>query len=336
MENRDNDIEALNKRLQQVAGGFRQSILLLSANRHGLFDLLADKPASATEIAAAKKWDERATGIFLNALVGMGFLRKAGEVYSNAEISQKLLVAGSPDYQGDILKHNWNLLEHRWIHVDEVLASGRPVGAPTPGQVQERLHNFIAGMANSARLNAQALWAQVELRGYKRLLDVGGGPGSYGFEACRRFPMLSAVDFDLPEVEPIFREFREKSGVGGRVTFHAGDYLEDSLPAGFDVALLSNIIHSLGEDENLGLLGKIHESLDPGGLFILKDFFVSEDGTLPVVNSLFAVNMLLGTESGRTYIRSEVEQWLDQTGFGEIRYFDLTEQTGVLIAKKVV
>jgi SAM-dependent methyltransferase len=331
----ENEIASLNKRLQQVAGGFRQSLILLTANRYGIFDLLAGKPASAQDVAAAKSWDLGATTVFLNGLVAMGFLHKAGNLYSNTEISQKLLVAGTPDYQGDILKHNLNLLEYRWIRLHEVLKSGKPASSPAPGLEAERLHNFIAGMANSASLFAPSLWNQVDLSSYQRLLDVGGGPGSYAFEACKRFLGLEAVVFDLPAVEPIFDEYHAKSGLEGRVAFHGGDYLEEALPGGFDVALLSNIIHSLGEEENLVLLGKIRNALLPGGLLILKDFFISEDGTEPLWTALFAMNMVLGTESGNTYTRAAVEKWLSRTGFSLEKYFDLSEQTGVLLAKKI-
>jgi SAM-dependent methyltransferase len=329
------EIASLNQQLMQMANGFRQSILLLNANRLGVFDSLAKKALTAAQLAAQKGWDVRATGLFLNALTGMGLLIKSDGLFSNSDLAAKLLVAGSPFYQGDILRHNQNLLEYRWIRVTEVLQSGRPVGAPVTAQSEERLHDFIAAMANSAQLTAESLWREVDLSGNKHLLDLGGGPGSYAFEACRQFPKLEAVVFDLPEVESIFLEFQAKSETGKRVTYHAGDYLNDLLPGGFGAVLLSNIIHSLGEDENLLLLSKIREALRPGGIVIVKDFFVSADGTQPLWTALFAVNMLLGTESGNTYSRDGVETWLGQTGFEVARYFDLTDQTGVLIGKKL-
>jgi SAM-dependent methyltransferase len=335
MDDQNAEIAILNKKLMQVSGGFRQAILILTANREGLFDLLNVNPATIPLIAAKKVWDERATGIFMNALVSLGFLQKSGDHYSNTEISQELLVSGSPHYQGDILKHNWNLLEFRWMRLEEVLKSGQPVGAVVADDRGERLHNFIAGMANSARLLGESLWSQVDLNGRKRLLDVGGGPGSYAFEACQKFPGLQAVVFDLPEVEPIFQEYRNESNVGERVVFQAGDYLKTTLPSGFNAVLLSNIIHSLGKNDNLTLLTKIREALVPDGLLVLKDFFISPDGTQPLWTALFAVNMLLGTDAGTTYSREGVESWFQQTGFTLVRAFDLTEQTGVLIAKKV-
>jgi SAM-dependent methyltransferase len=335
MNKNPTEIATLNKQLMQMANGFRQSILLLNANRQGVFDLLAKKTLNSTQVATAKGWDVRATGLFLNALVSMGLLNKTNGLFSNSDLATTMLVAGSPYYQGDILRHNQNLLEHRWIHLSEVLKTGKPVGAPVTDQSEARLHDFIAAMANSAQLTAESLWREVDLSRSKRLLDVGGGPGSFAFEACSIFPALNAVVFDLPEVKSIFQEFQAISRIGNRVSFHAGDYLENSLPGEFDVALLSNIIHSLGEAENLLLLSKVREALLPGGIVIIKDFFVSTDGTHPLWTALFAVNMLVGTESGSTYSRVEVESWLSKTGFEVTQYLDLTEQTGVLIGKKV-
>ncbi len=317
--------------LSAQANGYREAILLLTANRSGLFTKLTGKPLPVMPIAEMMGWDVRAAEAYLNALTAMGLLTKTDDLYSNSEVAERLLVEGRKYYQGDILNHNLHLWE-RWSRVEEVLGTGKPLRDPKKKRTDEELQAFIRGMANIAELSAVNLWNKINLSGHRRLLDVGGGPGTYALEACRRYPDLSAVVVDLPEVKPIFEEYREKSPVGDRVTFAEADVHSDPLPGDCDAVLLSNVIHSWSEDQNQALLKKIELVIPSGGLLIIKDFFISGEGTKPLFAALFSVNMLLGTQAGRCYTRSEVENWLSRTEFKPIGFFELTEQAGVLQA----
>jgi SAM-dependent methyltransferase len=319
--------------LSETASAFRQSILLLTANRCALFDRLAPAPLSASDVSQRMGWDLRAAEVFLNALTAMGMLRKSEGRFSNTPRTQRLLVRSSPDYQGDILNHDLNTWE-RWSRVGEVLETGQPLKGTGERRSGEELGHFIRGMANIARLSAIRLLDEVDLSGCRCLLDAGGGPGTYALTACERHPGLEAIVFDLPEVEPIFEEYRGKSDAASRVRFHAGDLHADSVPQGFDAALLSNIIHSWGEDENRAIVHKIGSTLAPGGRFLIKDFFVSEDGTEPTFSALFAVNMLLSTRAGGCYSQSRVESWLREAGCRLDDVRGLTERTSVLVAIK--
>jgi ubiquinone/menaquinone biosynthesis C-methylase UbiE len=331
MSKPDASFAEMNQQLQRIANGFRPAILLLTANHLNLFTELSGKSESAEQIARKLHLDPRATGVFLNALTALGFLKKKHGVYSNSEISDNLLVANKPGYQGDILKHNLNLWQ-RWSRIEEVLKTGRPAREPKERRSDDELRSFILGMANLADSIADLLWEKVNLKAPARLLDLGGGPGTYSFAACRRYQELSAMVYDLPEVEPIFREQCASQQLEARVQFHAGDFIIDEIPAGFDVVLLSSIIHSLGEAENQLLFTKIAKIISPGGTIIVKDFYISEDGTQPLHAALFAVNMLVGTQAGTCYTRSTVERWLQNSGFHSTRFLELNEQSGLILA----
>lgn len=333
MNHSNNHIVEMRSQLQRIANGFRPAILLLTANQLNLFTELSGKCETAQQIARRLHLDPRATGLFLNALTALGFLKKKDGTYSNSEISENLLVADKPGYQGDILKHNLNLWQ-RWSRIEEVLKTGLPARDPKTRRSDDELRSFILGMANLANSVASLLWEKITLKDPQRLLDLGGGPGTYSFAACRMHPGLSAVVYDLPEVEPIFREQCASHHLNGRVHFHAGDFIRDEIPAGFDVVLLSSIIHSLGEDENQRLFSKIAGSIAPGGTIIVKDFYISEDGTQPLHAALFAVNMLVGTQAGTCYTRSTVERWLQVSGFHSIRFMELDEQSSVVLAER--
>jgi hypothetical protein len=97
----------------------------------------------------------------------------------------------------------------------------------------------------------------------------------------------------------------------------AGSYLE-SLPGGHDAALLSNILHGEGENDNRALLKQAYDALDAPGIVIISDALLNEERTAPVFPLLFALNMLVATEHGDTYTRVEVKGFLEEAGFCEM------------------
>jgi hypothetical protein len=65
------------KELRKLWGGFWPARVLLTANNFGVFDYLKS-PKAAAEIAKILKTDGRATEILLDALTGLGLLKKSG------------------------------------------------------------------------------------------------------------------------------------------------------------------------------------------------------------------------------------------------------------------
>ena len=94
------------------------------------------------------------------------------------------------------------------------------------------------------------------------------------------------------------------------------------------------MVHSWSFEQNQALITKLDAALKPGALLLIKDFFISDDGTEPLFSALFAVNMLIGTEKGTCYSQGQVESWLEGTGFRSREMIHLTEQAGVLVAEK--
>jgi ubiquinone/menaquinone biosynthesis C-methylase UbiE len=322
-------------RLSAISQGFSAAVVITTAAGLELFTMLHQAgPLDAAEIAARLGLDRRATELFLHALVGMGLLEKRDGKFTNSELADELLVKGSPYYQGDILRHNGNLLG-RWIRLPEVLKTGKPVEGYRPADDRTMRRNFILGMANNASLSAQKVAAVFDLSAYRKMLDLGGGPGTYAIAFCRLNPQLSAVIFDLPEViDEITADQVASSGLTERIGFIRGDYLNDDLGKGYDFIFISNIIHSLGEEENRLLLGRAFKALEAGGRVVVKDFLLDENRAYPPHSSMFALNMLLGTRAGRTYTLSEMRDYLAGAGFCYEKLIDLTPQARMAVAVK--
>ncbi|MGA8180202.1 MAG: methyltransferase, partial [Desulfobacterales bacterium] len=154
---------------------------------------------------------------------------------------------------------------------------------------------------------------------FKNLLDIGGGSGAYTIAFLNKNPNLNAVIFDLEGVIPITKEKIAETGLQDRVRFLTGNFYEDDLPGGCDLALLSAIIHQNSPQQNLALYQKIFHALVPGGKLIIRDHIMDESRTNPPAGALFALNMLVNTPAGDTYTFNEVKATLQAAGFTEIK-----------------
>jgi ubiquinone/menaquinone biosynthesis C-methylase UbiE len=160
----------------------------------------------------------------------------------------------------------------------------------------------------------------------RRLLDVGGGSGSYTLAMLSAVPEMRATLFDLPPVIEMARDRVQAAGMLDRVELVAGDFYKDELPPGHDLALLSAIIHQSSYEQNEVLYAKIYRALNSGGRIVVRDHVMSADRTRPLEGALFAVNMLAGTEGGTTYTFDEIKEALTAAGFTRI---NLTQTRGM-------
>jgi hypothetical protein len=142
---------------------------------------------------------------------------------------------------------------------------------------------------------------------------------------------LRAVLFDLPDVVEMARKHFEAEGLSDRVQVVGGNFYEDELPKGCDLALLSSIIHQNSVEQNVELYRKIHRALTVGGAVLIRDHVMDEERIHPPGATLFALNMLVATDGGDTYTYAEVEQQLLEAGFRDVRLVREGERMDCLI-----
>ena len=164
---------------------------------------------------------------------------------------------------------------------------------------------------------ADDLVAQLGALPCRRLLDVGGASGTWTFAFLRARPEATAVIFDLPDAIVQARDRLAGSEFADRVTLAAGDFYSDELPRGADLAWVSAIIHQHSRGHNRDLFGKVHRALEPGGWIAIRDIVMEPDRTQPADGALFAVNMLVNTDSGGTFTFEEIAADLKAAGFVE-------------------
>ncbi len=297
------------KELAKLWGGFRASRVVLTANNYEVFEHLSSGK-TADEIAGVLQTDNRATEILLDALTALGLLRKTGPRYRNAPVAKRFLVKGGPAYQGDMLRHADTLWKN-WSGLDDVVRTG------TPNRAGGRNHDaFIKAMHNNAILRVKDVIDAVDLRGVKRALDLGGGPGTYTVELAKR--NVSVTLFDLPNTIEVARTMI-RPPLLRKIHFLEGDFHINDIGQGYDLVFISQVFHSFSEDENRVLLKKVRDALNPKGRIAIHEFYLDKNRASPAPGALFSVNMLVNTASGRSYAPQEMKRWLSQTGFKNTR-----------------
>jgi SAM-dependent methyltransferase len=313
----------------------RQSRSLLNANSARVFDQLQE-PRSAQEVAEKLGQPIHDVCAMLEDVTASGLLIKDEDLYRNSPTASVCLCSDGAVSMHHILEHNFSLWES-WSRLEEAVRTGT---APCCSQWEKKqgpdmaLQAFILGMRDIASLSWTEFEGALDLTERRHLLDIGTGPGTYPIQFLRKYPHLRATLFDLPPVVEIARGEVHAAGLDDRVSYRAGSLYEDDFGTGYDVILVSNIIHMIGPEGNRALVRKCCDALAPGGLLVIKDFFVADDYSGSPLALVFALNMLVNTQEGDTYTVKEVGEWTRSAGFKPGRLAHATPENGLWVAEK--
>ena len=293
------------KKINDLTWAYRESRVLQVANGIGIFELLSNRKLTLDEICRGCKTKSDLTEKLLIACVSMGLLDKDGRCYCNSDFANKYLTCGKKLYQGNMIAHSANIWQF-WNKLEDQIRETEKETNP-----KEDYRNFIMAMENITLGERGKLFLDnIDLSQSKKLFDVGGGPGTYSILACKKYPQLKAVVFDLPETIAITREAIEREKMQDRITVIEGNWSTDSFGCGNDVVLFSNALHG-GETETAMKLKKAYDSLIPGGLVVIQEFLLNENKTGPLIPALF--NVMVGAFS-----TEEIKKLMKEAGFVKI------------------
>jgi (2Fe-2S) ferredoxin/predicted O-methyltransferase YrrM len=317
-------------RLNEMIRGFMPSRCVLTALELDIFTAVGDG-ANAEQVGTRIHANARAAGILLGALVSLGLLAKTGDEYKNTPETARFFVQGSKDNQRNGLLHSANIW-HRWSTLTEVVRRGTHIpidAASTP----EWTTNFIAGMQRNSKDRAPLIVKALGTTGVRRILDLGGGSGSYSIAFAKASPEAQCEILDLPEVVPLTTEYVSKAGVAEQVSIRAGDMLHDDFGSGYDIVMLNAICHMFSEEQNLDIFRRARKALAPNGRLVVQDFILNPDKTGLQHAALFSVNMLVGTDAGASYSEVEYASWMKAAGFTEVNRIKLPGPSDLIVGR---
>jgi hypothetical protein len=260
----------------------------------------------------------------LRALCSLGLLQKEGERYGNSPTARAYLVPGRQTYLGEAIQYMHDVY-HAWGDLAEAITNGGPATSPQLqlGGDDSRTRSFVLGMHNRALAIAPEIVEKVDLTGMRKLFDVGGGPGTYSFLFCKKYPDLKSEVLDLPAVVKVAREIAAEWQMNSRVEFRCGSYLEDKFGEENDAVLMSGILHRESAETCRQIISRAADSLNSGGICVAADVFLNPEKDGPEMSTLFALNMFLTSDSGGAHSWKEVETWMQETGLTNLETIHL-------------
>lgn len=329
------------RRLFDLCAGFVYSQVLAACVELRIFDLLADGPHSVAALAERTELSQESATRLLRAAASLGLLeRRRGGRYGLSGLGAAL--RANPGVTAMVEHHRLlyadladpvallrgergrTALSRYWGYAD---GSGSELG-------EKEVADYSRLMSASQSLVAEPVLDAYPLARHRRLLDVGGGDGSFLAAVARRAPHLELVLFDLPAVAERARTRLADESWGHRVRVVGGDFFADSLPAGADVISLVRVVLDHDDDDALAILRAVHRALPDDGVLLLAEPMSDTPGAEPVGDAYFGL-YLLAMGSGRARTPDELEALLRAAGFEELRWVRtaMPLQTRLVVAR---
>ncbi len=320
-------------------GLYATDLLAAAISEFDFFTRFGDAPIQFADIAGKFDFKPRQLDVLLSLCMAQEFISQAGDSYSLTQLAKEHLVKGSRFFIGAYFAS----LKKRPVVQDmiKVLQTGRP--AHWGGYEEDDWHDamedgsfaeeFTAAMDARGPLLGQALASKVDLSGRKRLLDIGGGSGIYACCLAAANPELRCSVLEKAPVDEIAKRYIAERGYSDVVGVEQGDLFKAALPEGYDVHLLSNVLHDWDYPEVDKIIQRCSDGLNSGGLLIAHEAFLNDDkaGPVPVIEYSC---ILMHSTQGRCYSLPDLMPYFEKHGFQFLERFDTAADRSALVFKK--
>ncbi|MEP6651856.1 MAG: methyltransferase [Myxococcales bacterium] len=315
----------------KLGTGFMAAKHLFVAVELGLFEQLGES-RTLDELTAALGIPRRTARISVDAMVAVGLVRRDGDRYLNGPEAQVFLSGQGPADLRPWARF-WNRISYgAWQGLDDTLRTGVAAHAGrkfTPEQEEI----FSKGVAAVTAGGANTLANKYELARHERVLDLGGGTGSFLTAMLAKHPRLGATLFELPATAEVARKVLAGTPHAGKVEVIGGDLFTSPIPTGHDLVLLANVVHYFSPGRNLELLHRVRGAVASGARVLLVDFWTDPTHSEPVFAALMAGEFAVLQPEGDVYSVDEGRAWLAAAGFRAVEHLPLTGPLSCLVAE---
>lgn len=327
-----------------LVAGFVYSQVLLACHRLGILTQLRDGPLSHSRLLSTLDLPPAAGLTLLRAAAALDLLE-----CDQSDTHEATWWLGS---KGAALLGNAGalaMIEHHAVLyrdlVDPVALLRSPRGstelarywpyatADAPaGAAPEQIRAYTTLMAASQGLVADEILDAYDFSQHRRILDIGGGDGTFLRHVRRRAPQAQLVLFDLPAVA---LEAQRQFGGASGVECVGGDFAHQALPTGADLITLVRILHDHDDELARSVLHRAAEALTPGGRLIVAEPLAGTPGAVRMGNAYFGL-YLWAMGSGRARSAEEIATWMREAGLVDIeeRATRIPLQTRVIVARR--
>ncbi|MEM9785143.1 MAG: methyltransferase [Pseudomonadota bacterium] len=172
-------------------------------------------------------------------------------------------------------------------------------------------------MADSQVLVAEDTLSAVSLSGVNRIMDVGGGSGTFLQAVGSAYPDLSMTLFDLPAVVPSAKARFDDNGMAGRLNIVPGSFRDDDLPQGADLISLIRVLYDHSDETVIALLRAVYGALPDGGSVLVSEPMTGGDHPQRAGDAYFAL-YCMAMRTGKARSADQIAALLAQAGFADL------------------
>jgi len=293
---------------------WREVLIVGAAEETGLVGAY-ERATEPVEAARALGLDPRAVRIVCGALQDYGYLEDAGDGRLALTARGRGLLGPAEDGSdpsADLALSARAIRAH--LALPEVLRTGRRLDDVSRGDRATR-ERFLRAMRHVAATRVPVTVAEIgPPPPGGRLLDVGGGPGTYARALARAGWEVTVMD--LPESIELAGEELARDGIAAV----AGDATQ-AVPEGpWEAVYMGNFVHLFDRATASAIVARAGAAVAPGGLLAIQEVLrESPQG------ARFAVLMMLATDGGESYPESDYRAWMAAAGCPHERTVALEE-----------
>jgi SAM-dependent methyltransferase len=301
-----------------IAEGFFNSSILFALLKLRIFELIGKDERSVDELAVATGANPVTLMRLLNAGVVLNLLENRPErKYRLTSITRSTLLPTV--HEGYIGSWIQNLAYFQMVmsDLDAAVLSSAPAIDPSHhlGSDQQQTESFTLAMHDYAALRGKELAQYLDTSGCESLLDLGCGPGTYGFNLGLVNPDLKLHMLDLPGVLRIAKLVQVKFSIRNVIQYIPMDILSDEIPGQYDIVLVSNILHMLGHEASSELIKRLYKSVKPEGSLVIQAQFLRDDMMGERWPILLDLIQLCITTNGANHSVEQTRRWMEEAGF---------------------
>jgi SAM-dependent methyltransferase len=240
---------------------------------------LAHGPKAVEDLAAVTATDSDSLGRMLRALSAEGiFEESAPGVFANSASSELLRsdVDGSLRAMAVWMGHD---LHSQLVNaLGPCVRSGDSAAAVVFGgrstadviaESDELRAVFGEAMTAKTAITGRALVEGLDLSGFGRIVDVGGGYGGLAVMIADRYPEAEVTLYDRPRVVADASRIWAGSRPADHVAFVGGDFFEE-VPGPADAYVMKSVIHDWSDDDAARILRNCRTAMADGRVFVCE------------------------------------------------------------------